>query len=79
MCNEGEINMKYNTKSAKAGVILSGIALVIALIALVHAKIKGMPSRTEGIILFCVICVFFSNIGIYKSQKNKENNSNKNI
>lgn len=71
--------MKYNTKSAKAGVILSGIAIVIALIAFVHAKIKGVPSRTEGIILFCAIGVFFSNIEIYKSQKNKDNNSNNNI
>ncbi|MBX4262916.1 hypothetical protein KTC96_24080 (plasmid) [Clostridium estertheticum] len=71
--------MKYNTKSAKAGGILSGIAIVIALIAFVHAKIKAMPSRTEGIILFCTVGVFFSNIEIYKSQKNKANNSNNNI
>lgn len=64
--------MTYNTKSAKAGVILSGIAIIIALISFIHSKIKGMPIRTTGIILFCAVVIFFSNIEIYKSQKNRQ-------
>ena len=71
--------MIYTTKSSKVGVVFSGIAIVIALIAFAQAKIKGMPSRAAGIILFCAIGVFFSNIEIYKSQKNKDNNSKRNI
>jgi hypothetical protein len=75
----GGINMKYNTKNSKAGVILSVLAIIIASIAFVYAIIKGEPNWTNRIILICAIGVFFSNIEIYKSQKNKDNNSKKNI
>ncbi|MBW9148106.1 hypothetical protein K2F40_03825 [Clostridium sp. CM028] len=71
--------MKYNTKSSKAGVILSVLAIIIASITFVYAIIKGTSNWSNGIILFCAIGIFCSNIEIYKSQKNKDNNSKKNI
>ncbi|MGH4049805.1 MAG: hypothetical protein ACREVX_00365 [Clostridium sp.] len=71
--------MKYNTKISKLGIIISVFAIIIALITFVFARIKGTPSWTAGIILFCVITIFFSNIVIYKSYKNRDTNSKKNV
>ncbi|MBU3114447.1 hypothetical protein [Clostridium lacusfryxellense] len=67
--------MKDNKKSSKVGVIISVFAIIIASITFVYAIIKGKPNWTNGIILFCAIGIFCSNISIYKSQKNKDNNS----
>jgi len=60
--------MKYNTKSSKAGVILSVLAIIITSIAFINAIIKGESNWSNGIILFCAIGIFFSNIEIYKSK-----------
>jgi hypothetical protein len=70
--------MKDNTKSSKVGLIISVFTIIIALTTFVYARIKGMPSWTEGIILVSVIIIFCSNILNYKSHKNKDNNSKKN-
>ncbi|PRR82252.1 hypothetical protein [Clostridium vincentii] len=67
--------MKNNTKSSKLGLIISAFITIIALIIFVYVRIKGMPSWTNGVILLCAISIFFANIAIYKSQKNKDNNS----
>lgn len=63
--------MKDNTKSSKVGIIFSVFAIITALITFVFARIKGVPSWTAGIILLCAIVIFFSNVSIYKSHKNK--------
>lgn len=71
--------MEYNVKNSKAGVILSVFAIIIASITFVYAIIKGTSNWSNGIILFCAFGIFCSNIEIYKSQKNKDSNSKKNI
>lgn len=71
--------MKDNTKSSKVGLIISVFALIIASITFVYARNKGMPSWSKGVILLCVISIFFGNISNYKSEKNKDNNSKKSI
>ncbi|MBZ9634630.1 solute carrier family 23 protein [Clostridium sp. FP1] len=71
--------MKDNMKSSKVGIIISVFTIIIALITFVYARIKRMPSWTEGIILVSVTIIFCSNISNYKSHKNKDNNSKKNI
>ncbi|MBZ9626400.1 hypothetical protein G9F71_026720 [Clostridium sp. FP2] len=72
--------MKDNMKSSKVGLIISVFTIIIALITFVYARIKGMPSWTEGIILVSVIIIFCSSgISNYKSHKNKDNNSKENI
>ena len=64
--------MKNHLKHSKAGIIISVLAMIIASISFAFLRIKGMPSWTNGIILFCTIAIFFSNIEIYNSQRNKE-------
>jgi type IV secretory pathway VirB2 component (pilin) len=71
--------MKDNTKSSKVGVIISVFAMIIASITFGYAIIKGRPNWANSIILLCTITIFFSNVSIYKSQKNKDNNNKKNI
>lgn len=71
--------MKENAKSSKIALIISVFAIIIASITFVYARIKGMPNWTNSIILFSTIIIFCSNIIIYKSHKNKDNNSKKNI
>jgi len=71
--------MKCNKKSSKAGVILSVLAIIIASITFVYAIIKGTSNWSNVIILFCAIAIFCSNIEIYISQKNKDNNTKKNL
>ena len=71
--------MKDNMKSLKVRLIISVFTIIIALITFVYARSKGTPSWTEAIILVSVIIIFGSSISNYKSQKNKDNNSKKNI
>lgn len=66
-------------KSSKLGVILSAFAIGIACIAYVYALIKGETNWSNGIILFCAIAIFFSNIAIYQSLKLKDSKSDKRI
>jgi len=65
--------MKNYLKHSKAGLILSVLAVIIATISFAYSRIEGISSWTSGIILFCTIAIFFSNLEIYKSQKNSEN------
>lgn len=70
---QGGLTLKNYMKHSKAGLIISVLAIIIASISFAYSRIEGMPSWTSGIILFCTIAIFFSNLEIYKSQKNKEN------
>lgn len=59
-------------KFSKAGIVLSAFAIFIASIALTLSTIEGTPTPTNVIVFFCSISMLFSNIAIYKSQKDKE-------
>ena len=71
--------MKDNRKSSKVGLIISVFTIIIASISFVYARIKGITSWSQFTILVSVIIIFCSSISNYKSQRNKDNNSKKNI
>lgn len=66
-------------KNSKLGVILAVVAIVIAFIAYADALIKGDSSWSNGIILFCALVIFLSNLSIYRTLKIKEHKTNKRI
>lgn len=73
----GGMKMKHNIMSPRAGVIISGFAVILSVINIIRSFACGTANSTAAATFCIMIIIFCANTENYK--RNKENNCTKQI